>query len=62
MMLPPFTRTISCVIYLFVFFFFFVKTLMVTFMVFPTQILEKVKVAYDLPIVTDVHEAYQVYK
>jgi hypothetical protein len=29
------------------------------FTVFP-QILEKVKIAYDLPIVTDVHEAIQV--
>lgn len=30
------------------------------FLLFFPQILEKVKVAYDIPIVTDVHEASQV--
>ncbi|KAH0898220.1 hypothetical protein HID58_047788 [Brassica napus] len=35
------------------------KIIMFSFYGSPTQILEKVKVAYDLPIVTDVHESIQ---
>lgn len=40
--------------------FFLVERFPVLIFLFYSQILEKVKIAYDIPIVTDVHETTQV--